>query len=154
MAGPTRVLYHFTGNRRGSVFRRHLGTALLARDDPSDSRIPVWFSQRRVPFPEVETAVSRELRERFSFSCVRMDDARERLNLEKGLIALLSQHPVSSPSPGWLGRFATHPAIRESSLWNTQHVGRMRWNLMDLTVSHNSCLDRVSKKTSRASSPG
>ena len=66
--------------------------------------------------------VSQVLTERFTFCCIRVDGAAERLKLESGLIALLAKHPIGSPSPDWLGRRAVYSAIRQSGLWNTQHV--------------------------------
>ena len=119
---PKRFLQHFAGNRRASVFRRHLGGALLARANPDDARIAVWVGQPGVPIPKVEQTVSQVVRERFTFCCVRVDDQAERLKLERGLIALLARHPLGPPSEGWLGRHAAHLAIRRSGLRNTQPV--------------------------------
>ena len=120
---PGRLGDHFAGNRRGSVFRLHLGGALLNREHPADCRLAAWVGQKGGRMPEVEQVVSEALQERFGFCCIQVDDTRERLDLERGLIAILSRHPLSPPSPDWLGRHAVHPTIRESGLWNTRHVG-------------------------------
>jgi hypothetical protein len=120
---PKRLRQHFGGNRRGSVFRMHLGGAILRRDDPGDPRLAAWVGDRGVRMPETESVVSLTLQEWFSFCCVRVDDPAERLNLERGLIALLALNPLGPLSGAWLGRDAVHPAIRSSGLWNTQHVG-------------------------------
>lgn len=60
---------------------------------------------------------------------VEVDDAgskdSHRKVIEHGTIALLSnagRTVIDPPSPTWLGQWAQHPAIRESSLWNVQHV--------------------------------
>ncbi len=119
---PERLKQHINGNRRASVFRRHLGGALLTRDDARDPRLPIWLKQKGVPIPEVEQMVTQVLREHFTFCCIRVNDAAERLTLERSLIALLAQHPLVPPSREWLGWHAVHPAIRQSGLWNTQHV--------------------------------
>jgi hypothetical protein len=119
---PDRVRQHFTGNKSASVFRLHLGGALLRRKDPSDPRLSVWLQHNGPLFPEIEPLVAAALRERFTFSYVRVDDASERLRIEAGLIALLAQHPLAPPSPTWLGRWAFAPAILRSGLWNTQKV--------------------------------
>ncbi len=74
-------------------------------------------------FPDVEAAVSEALRDRFTFCCLRVDGASERLDLERGLIALLASYPIGAPSEGWLGHHAINPAIRSSGLWNTLHTG-------------------------------
>ncbi len=45
--------------------------------------------------------------------------------IEANTIALLSnarKPPIDPPSPGWLGHHADREAIRESGLWNVNHV--------------------------------
>jgi len=118
-----RLRRHYAGRRGNSVLRRHLGGALLARADPDDARLTDWHTQRAVPFPDVEVAVSEALRDRFTFCCLRVDGASERLDLERGLIALLGRGQIGAPSDGWLGHHAISPAIRSSGLWNTLHTG-------------------------------
>lgn len=111
------------GNKNASVFRRHLGGALLRRLDLSDPRLEEWLTQGAPTFPEVESMVSLLLRFDFAFSCLRVDREGERLDLERSLIALLAQHPLGRPSRTWLGAYAASERIRESGLWNTQHLG-------------------------------
>ena len=72
--------------------------------------------------PDVEAAVSEVLRDSFSLACIAVPDKVERLALERGLIALLSKTPLAQPSPAWLGHHSYHPTVRQSGLWNTQHV--------------------------------
>ena len=117
---PRRIGFHFGGDRRTSVLRRHLGAALLARDGAHDPRLPAWLNPDAPALPEVEERVGEVLRDNFTFACIRVDRADERLSLERSLIALLARHPLAEPSPGWLGRHAAHPAISKSGLWNTQ----------------------------------
>ncbi|MDP9365305.1 MAG: hypothetical protein M3Q10_13960 [Chloroflexota bacterium] len=119
---PGRIRDHYRGNRRASVFRRHLGAALLNRDHPGTPRLQTWLAGPRTALPEIEEWVGDVLRERFGFACLRVDQPGERLALERGLIALLAQHQIATPSSDWLGRHATHAAIRRTGLWNTQHV--------------------------------
>ncbi|MBW2248929.1 MAG: hypothetical protein JRF62_17480 [Deltaproteobacteria bacterium] len=69
---------------------------------------------------EVEEQVSRTLRENFTFSFIRVDDAADRLNLEKGLIALLARYSPLKPSRDWLGHHAASEKIRGCGLWNIQ----------------------------------
>jgi hypothetical protein len=45
--------------------------------------------------------------------------------IEAGSIALLSNRgrgEIDGPSPGWLGRHADRQLVRESGLWNVNHV--------------------------------
>jgi hypothetical protein len=44
--------------------------------------------------------------------------------IERNVIALLSNgmRPHDPPSDGWLGRYSRKPEIRQSGLWNVNHV--------------------------------
>jgi|GEM_PF-978357 len=125
---PGRIRQHYgnrnslSGNKNGSVFRKHLGGALMRKRDPNDPRLNSWLLHMGESDSEVEEWVSRCLRNNFSFSCIRVDDAEERLALESGLIALLAQHPLARMSNNWLGLFAESPVIRSTGIWNTQKV--------------------------------
>lgn len=47
--------------------------------------------------------------------------------IERGAIALLSNRgraSIDPPSDRWLGREAASPAVRESGLWNSNHVDK------------------------------
>lgn len=110
------------GNKNGSVFRKHVGGALLYQRDANDPRLAEWIAQGGHSYPEVEEEVSCTLRDRFTFCAIPVAERAERLVLESGLIALLAQHSLERPSATWLGAFAADPAIRASGLWNTQHV--------------------------------
>lgn len=116
-----RLSYHYR-TKCLSVFRKHLGGALLRRGDASDPRLQPWLNGDGPPLPEVEAMVDRTLREEFSYACVRVDRQQDRLELEQGLIALFARHALTGPSPDWLGRHAVDERIRRSGLWNTQHV--------------------------------
>ncbi len=121
------------GNHRGSVFRHHVGTALLARDGyPEDVR-RAWASPRadgRIRDIEhrLERAVSEHIR-RMPFLWLAVPDAPgregDRGYLEANAIGLLSNYgrePIDPPSAGWLGRWAESPKVRESGLWNVNHA--------------------------------
>lgn len=125
---PARIRQHYgqvhslRGNMNGSVFRKHLGAALMRLEDESDPRLDPWLAQGGQSFPEVEESVSRLLRERFAFVCLPVNGREDRLRIESELIALLAQHPLAPPSTGWLGRHAASEEIQRTGLWNTQHV--------------------------------
>ena len=124
----SRIRQHFGrvrslgGNKNSSVFRKHLGAALMRRIDDGDARLPGWLEQMGPSDRSIEEEVSELLRTRFTFCCIRVDAQEERLAFEAGLIALLAQHPIGHPSRGWLGRYAAAEGIRRSGLWNTQHL--------------------------------
>lgn len=125
---PGRIRTHYGnrgrlgGNKNSSVFRKHLGGALMRRENPEDVRLAPWLKQDGPSFEELEVEVSRTLHERFTFVCFAVATKEERLRLESGLIALLAQHPAGPPSAQWLGHHANAPEIRRTGLWNTRCV--------------------------------
>lgn len=116
------AVHSFSGNKNGSVFRRHVGGALLRQANPDDPRLLDWVPQGGRSYREVEEQVSRHLRDNFTFVCFQVDTAEERLGLEAALISLFAKCPVGQPSAGWLGRSAVSPAIQRSGQWNTQEL--------------------------------
>lgn len=121
---PKRLQQHYGnirslgGNKNASAFRRHLGGALLCRSNPSDPRIDEWLRHGGKRPGDVEALVSQTLRENYTFTCIPVASKDERRALERGLIGLLSQHPVGLPSTKWLGNHARAPEVRKSGLWN------------------------------------
>ena len=120
-----------SGNHRGSVFRLHVGSALIRRDGWQDAG-QTWGKKTSAP-PAVraaeralERAVSDHLG-RMQVTWVAVEDRHRRGALERGLIALLSnldRPTIDAPSPTWLGHHAAHPRVRGSGLWNVDHVER------------------------------
>lgn len=120
------------GNHRGSIFRLHLGAALIARGDvtPLDTWGQRSSASRDVRESElaIELAVSAYLAT-MAVLWVPVDDepgpGSDRRRIEAGAIAALSNlsNPAADPpTPEWLGNHATRPAIRGSGLWNVNHV--------------------------------
>jgi len=122
------------GNHRGSIFRLHVGTALLATGEWSDPIRQTWSvgstapaAVRIVEYP-LEQAVSTYIGS-MPFLWLAVDDpptpTSDRGVIEAGSIALLSNHdrsPLDAPSPDWLGYHADRELIRRSGLWNVDHV--------------------------------
>lgn len=120
------------GNHRGSIFRLIVGTALIARDDLS---CPSWDNRRssapadvRAGETELERAVSKTIGA-MRFVWLPIEDeagpGSARGDIERNAIALLSNYsktPLDPPSPHWLGHHCNRPRIRESGLWNANHV--------------------------------
>jgi len=119
---PDRIFNHYNGNKNSSVFRKHLGGAIIRRKNPADSRLERWLKQDAPTFDDVEVLVNAQIREQFSFRCIRVDNKEERLDLEKRLIATLSRCSQCKPSENWLGKFAASRKIQVSGLWNDQYV--------------------------------
>ena len=130
-----------SGNHRGSIFRLLVGQALIARDglaaetwgsrsDAGKAGQRIGLSRHEVRELErpVERAVSAVLGA-MPFLWVGVDDlpgpGSRRGFIERNAIALLSnlgEAPVDPPSEGWLGRFSDRANVRESGLWNNNHV--------------------------------
>jgi hypothetical protein len=118
------------GNHRGSVFRLHVGAALLGRDGPELLSWGVGQSgtrELRAAEVEHERRVSAYIGA-MTVLWVTVPDSpgpgSMRAVLERNAIALLSnrRNPPDPPSKVWLGRFSPKAAIRESGLWNLDHV--------------------------------
>lgn len=123
------------GNHRGSVFRRHVGSALLARPG-STLACSTWGEGSNAPKPvraaeqPVEQPVSRCIGA-MPFVWVEADDepgpGSIRGSLESNLIALLScigpaGATADRPSEAWLGQYCSSEWVRRSGLWNVHHV--------------------------------
>lgn len=119
------------GNHRGSIFRLHVGTALIERDRWTDG-VEAWgkggTAPRDVRAGEVplERAVSAVIGQ-MPLLWVPVEDRHDRQLIERDLIAALSTanpdcEPIDPPSTSWLGRWAGRDAIRRSGLWNVMHV--------------------------------
>jgi hypothetical protein len=122
------------GNQRGSIFRRHVGLALMAA-----GRTPVvdgWSKgssstpEQRTAERDAEILVSQTIGA-MSFLWLAVSDEpgplSDRGYVERNAIALLSSAAVLTgdpPSPDWLGQHASAAEIRASGLWNVQHVGK------------------------------
>jgi hypothetical protein len=119
------------GNHRGSVFRLLVGKALIQRENLD---FPQWGIKGSAPRSvreseeELEACVSVQLRA-MPYLWLEVADApgktSDRAYLERNTIALLSNRgkaPVDPPSANWLGLDSHKATVRESGLWNSNHV--------------------------------
>lgn len=132
--GHERGKYAGGGNHRGSVFRLHVGTALLATGDYPQEVRSTWGKgasagplTRELEHP-LECQVSAYIR-RMPFLWVAVPGpagtSSPRSIIESNAVALLSNRhkpPIDPPSPNWLGLHAARAEIRESGLWNVNYV--------------------------------
>lgn len=135
----SRLRNHFglgdgSGNHRGSIFRLHVGRALLEKDGAFD-RLNSWGRGQDAPADvramerDHEIRVSNYLRALEVF-ILDIDDAPSkhsfRATVERQLIALCSEalQPIDRASEKWLGRHSPMEAIAQSGLWNLRDVGR------------------------------
>ena len=129
---PKRITHHFKDSGT-SIFRWHVCCAMLNRENPND---PLLLTERPYSKIGIREKVSLLMRQNFTLSCVQVDCHCDRSRLEAGVIALLSQYSLGSPSPDWLGCHAVktfrkkqkldaprvNVEIRNSGLWNQDHV--------------------------------
>lgn len=126
------------GGHRGSVYRKEVGRAFIEKFALQDE-YPDWNVDRiknadrergtiRDEEYPLERRVSTYLREQ-PFLWVRIDDEpgpdSDRESLERHSIALLSNYNRQSRDPRdecWLGQYSPQEKIRESGLWNNDHV--------------------------------
>lgn len=121
-----------SGNHRGSIFRLHVGEAVIRRAE-LDALFPEWGigqsadSATRANELEIEQEVSTIIG---SMSVVWLEVGDEaspdsdRTYIERNLIAMLSgpTGPLDLPSANWLGNWSGRDTIRSSGLWNINHV--------------------------------
>jgi hypothetical protein len=119
------------------VYRKRVGEAIIEKHDLHDD-YPDWDkrwssidrerSEVRDEEYILERRVSAYIREQ-PFLWVNLDDEpsadSDRAYLEQNVIALLSDfdgQTIDSRADGWLGRYSRSREIRESGLWNVNHV--------------------------------
>ena len=121
------------GNHRASIFRWHVGSALLNSGSFPDAEHSTWYQRKADKAAlesehTIEAAVS-EYIGKMPFLWLPVEDspgrASDRGLIERNSIALLSLAGGANrdkPSPWWLGHRATNPKVRSSGLWNVNHV--------------------------------
>ena len=124
------------GNHRGSIFRRHVGSALLNAGRILPPTGSAWGQGSNAPKPireaelPIERAVSEYIRA-MPMLWIEADDEPSkhsiRAQIERHSIALLSQTYEGSAyepsSADWLGQHATNAVVSSSGLWNVRAVG-------------------------------
>ncbi len=121
-----------SGNHRGSIFRLHVGRAISVREP--DTSIATWSigptADRSTR--DLESILERRVSEHIGSMSVlwlKIDDdagtSSHRAYLERNLIGLLagnSDEIIDPPSTKWLGQASPDLRIRQSGLWNLQHL--------------------------------
>lgn len=119
------------GNHRGSIFRLIVGAALMHRDGQSCA---TWGQGSNAPrlVREKEQAIEQQVSKQIGdmpFVWLAIDDEAGsdslRGHIERNSIALLSdtnKKAIDSATDGWLGNSCDRQKVRESGLWNQNHV--------------------------------
>lgn len=137
-----RLRMHYTSNKNSSVFRKFLGGALLRKADPNGPCLKPgpgkghWEKQDAhhcLRCRSLEKEVSQLLRHSFSFRCIEIKDKELRNLLEKKLIGSVSFCEICAPSADWLGQDVYNDKVKDSGLWNSNHVrGKDQMTFRDL----------------------
>ncbi len=116
------------GRKRDSVFRRHMGNALIKRDS---IECPTWNSKKvpkgtneRAQERLVDKEINRIIRQ-MPFLWIEVNDEIVRGYIEKNTIELLSNYcrpTLDPPSDNWLGNCSNSEEIKYSGLWNSNYV--------------------------------
>ncbi len=122
------------GNHRGSIFRKRVGEALWRARQYPEEMTKTWGvrSSASKAVRLAEASLEREVSDyigQMPLLWIGIADTpspkSDRAYLELNSIALLSNFgkpAIDLPSPNWLGRQSSQHTIRESGLWNTDHV--------------------------------
>jgi len=120
-----------------SIFRKNIGRALLNKH--GDGYLKIWNEDftsrdkressghiRDMPKEKnIETEITRLIREQFSFRFIMIDDQKQRIGskgLESSLIATVANCTFCKASAGWLGNYSPIRKIMQSGLWQVQHL--------------------------------
>ncbi len=119
------------GNHRGSIFRLIVGASLIRRDGLV---CPTWGrgDSAKKEIRDQELTLERNVSEvigRMPFLWLPVQDqpgpGSRRGFIERNSIALLSNFqkpPLDLPSHGWLGHCCDRERVRNSGMWNSNHV--------------------------------
>ena len=120
-----------------SIFRKNLGRAIINIENPKYLKIwDIDFTSRKnqeeyahlrniLYEKEIESRITNLLRDSFSFRFLEVEKEEERIGqkgLESRLIGTVTNCPDCKPSERWLGRSSPIKKIRNSGLWQVQHL--------------------------------
>lgn len=120
-----------------SIFRKHIGRVLLNRD--KDDYLQTWgigFTKKKNreswgdkrninKEKEIESSITKILREKFSFRFIMIENQRKRKGskgLESSLIGTVASCELCKPTVNWLGNHSPRKQIKQSGLWLVQHL--------------------------------
>lgn len=144
---PSRLNEHFLNeNKDRSIFRKNIGRAFLNKNqDPFlnlwnlDLTTRIGRSQSSHLLDEdyeqqIEHQVSEYIRNNFSFVVFEVSDKTIRLQFEKMIIATVAQCSECRVSQYWFGKFSPKVKIKQSGLWQEQHLAGRPLKDNDMTL--------------------
>lgn len=150
--GANRGTYEDGGNHRGSVFRKRVGEAIIEKAELQE-QYPEWGvgssagRELRLEELHMERRVSEYIRD-LPFLWVDVDDEpspeSDRAYIERNAIALVSnfnKNSIDARYDGWLGHYSPVTEIKESGLWNINHVSEeYQWGFLEMLAGY---IDRM-----------
>jgi hypothetical protein len=138
---PGRIREHlYTPNKDRSIFRKHVGRCILAKDpfldqweiDLTSRNARELYADKidRRQLQETEAEVTRYMNENFSFTALKIGEQFERATVETRLLSTLYHCCDCRVSEKWLGK--SHPKssiISKGKLWNVQGLTGPRLTL-------------------------
>jgi len=128
--GPFAGSHPGVGDHRGSVFRKHVGFAIINRRQikcASWGESPLSQREKGLEY-DIEREVSGYI-SKMPFLWVGVDDDpgpnSMRAFIERNSIALLSnlnREPIDPSSKNWLGKYCTNERVMKSGLWNHDYT--------------------------------
>ena len=117
------------GNHRASVFRRHVGAAIIRREKLPGGLLSSWLDKNgpAAGWADEEARLEQKVSEHIGampFLWLSVPDRADRGYVEANAIALTSRLAQGLDAPGarWLGNHAYRTEIVQSGLWNVEHV--------------------------------
>jgi hypothetical protein len=142
-----RLEEHFINeNKDRSIFRKNIGRAMLNQN--GDSFLAQWeldLTTREGKLEnsnaidmekkkQLERSVSEYICANFSFCIIPVLTYEERMEYEANIISSVSNCHLCRPSPGWLGLYSPVEKIRESGMWNVNHLWKesLSWEKLEM----------------------
>jgi hypothetical protein len=117
------------GNHRASVFRRHIGAAIIRRRKLPPGLLDSWLDRHgpRLGQADQEARIEEVVSSYIGampFLWLAVEQRVDRGCVERNSIALTSclADGLDQPSAGWLGHDAARTEISQSGLWNIEHI--------------------------------
>ena len=143
----SRIYQHFENeNKNRSIFRKNIGRCLLNKQDPTylatweldtTSRVEKAMFAHLINNDfekKLEKEISQYIQDNFSFVIIQADTKQERLYFESRLIGTVSNCSNCQPSANWLGLNSPIIKIRESGLWQVQHLYSQSIDISELKL--------------------
>ncbi len=130
-----RIHSHYKGSHKNSVFRKHVGYAILGQEGVNDKIRNEWYNEKG-KFKDMEHNVDRYFNGSFTYKTIEIAQKNLRSQIEQQWIQLLSFHPKNKPSKTWLGKYGKEP-ISSSGLWNINHVPIKKINIVTTLENNN-----------------